>query len=495
VDDHRLSDARPADTLPPEALPPDARPESGLLDLRRPTWRLVLSLAWPALVQQLLVLTVTLSDRLLAGRFQHVDAEQQVASQAAQTTAAYLGWFITSYSILVSVGSTALVARFIGAGDRRSAIHVTNQSLLLALVLGLLGSLAGVAGDATLVELLQLQGPAARFAEDYLRPLFLLLVFQVIESAGIACLVGAGDTRTGLWVLGGVAVINVPLAWAFFHGLGPLHGLGFTGIAVGTAVSHTLGALVVVTVLFRGRAGLHLRLRLLAPHPDLLRRLLRVSVPAAADSLSVAVGQLWFISIINGLGDAPEAAHGIALGWEALGYLSGAAFGTAAMALVGQNLGAGEPGRAARSGWTAFALGGALMTLMGGVFFVLAPQMFLLFCPDPGQEAIIKEGVPVLQLIAFAMPPLASCIIFTSALRGAGDTRVPVLFTWLGFFAVRIPLAYLLTRPYFDLGWTTVPGFNLGLIGAWLAMCVDIVVRGVFFLARFASGRWQRVCV
>jgi Na+-driven multidrug efflux pump len=82
------------------------------------------------------------------------------------------------------------------------------------------------------------------------------------------------------------------------------------------------------------------------------------------------------------------------------------------------------------------------------------------------------------------MPPLASCIIFTGALRGAGDRFVPVLFSWVGFLAVRIPLAYLLTGPA-----------GLGLLGAWLAMFADILLRGGFFLARFAGGRWQRMRV
>ena len=89
----------------------------------------------------------------------------------------------------------------------------------------------------------------------------------------------------------------------------------------------------------------------------------------------------------------------------------------------------------------------------------------------------------MLRLVAFAMPPLASCIILTSALRGAGDTRVPVLFTWLGFFAIRIPLAYLLTRPE----------YGLGLLGAWFAMLADIVVRGAFVLWRFMGGRWRTI--
>jgi putative MATE family efflux protein len=458
-------------------------PLSHLVGVHVPTWRLVLTLAWPVLLQQLLVLTVQLSDRLLAGRFQHVGDEANIASQNAQTTGSYFAWVITNYTIFVSVGSTALVARFVGAGDHKEANAVTHQALVIAAALGILASAVALPLLPTFMALLQLPPDAAGFAVDYLRPLFWLLPFQMIETAGIACLAGAGDTRTGLWVLGGVAVINLPLAWLFFHGAGPLPALGFAGIAVGTAVSHLLGAVLVLVVLWRGRAGLRLRARLFGPRWDLWHRLLRVSAPAAADALSVAAGQLWFLSIVNPLGTAAGAAHGIAIQWEALGYLSGSAFGTAAMTLVGQNLGARRPDAAARSGWTAFVLGLATMSFMGAVFFILAEPMFALFNPRAGQRAVIDAGVPVLRLVAFAMPPLASCIVLTAALRGAGDTRVPVLFTWLGFFVVRIPLAYLLTRPE----------YGLGLLGAWLAMLADIVVRGAFVLWRFAGGRWRTI--
>ncbi|MHB1421903.1 MAG: MATE family efflux transporter [Gemmataceae bacterium] len=501
MDDHQLSDALTgAPPQPPDILPAQADQATAAtthhLDLGKPTWRLMLILAVPALLQQMLVLAVSLSDRWLAGHAHASDPDEQIALQAAQTTANYLAWFISSYTVLVSVGSTALVAHAIGAGDRRSAIHATNQSMLVGVVLGLGGSIVALLGLPTLIELLQLHGETAGFAIAYLQPLFALLVFQVIEAAGIACLVGAGDTMTGLCVRAGVAVFNVPLAWGFFHGFGPLPRLGFVGIALGTAVSNVLGAAAVTAVLLRGRAGLRLEGRSLWPDLVMIRRLLRVSVPAGVDSLSVAVGQLWFLSIINHLSDAAKAAHGIALQWEALGYLSGGAFGTAAMTLVGQNLGAKNPRRAAQSGWMALAQGGALMSFMGALFFVLAVPMFRFFCPDEGQQPIIDEGVPVLRLIAFAMPALASCIVFTNALRGAGDTRVPVLFTWFGFLAVRIPLAYLLTRPEIDLGALgTYKGIDLGLWGAWLAMFADLSVRGIFFLVRFASGRWRSMRV
>jgi len=460
------------------------------------TWRTVLALAWPVLAQQLLILAVALSDQFLAGHFQPEDPSRHIAYQSAQTTAIYLSWLVNSYTVLVTVGSTALVARFIGARDPASASDVTGQSIVLGAILGVAGTVAGLVGLRTLIELLELRGYAGELAVGYLEPLIVLLVFQVVETAGNACLVGAGDTRTGLWVLGGVAIINLPLAWGLFLGVGPFPALGFAGIALGTALSHLLGCVVILVVLVRGRAGLRLTWRGLAPSWSLLRRLLRISVPAGIDSLSGVVCQLWFLSIVNRLGEAAAGAHGIALRIEALGYLSGAAFGTAAMALVGQNLGARRPDLAARSGWLALRLGCLVMSIMGLLFFALAHQLFAVFCPHAVQRPVVEAGVPVLQLIAFAMPPLSCTMVLTFALRGAGDTRVPLLFTWVGFLVVRIPLAYFLALEEIDLGFLGVwPGCNLQLFGAWLAMFADILVRSTFFLVRFASGRWERIRV
>jgi Na+-driven multidrug efflux pump len=250
----------------------------------------------------------------------------------------------------------------------------------------------------------------------------------------------------------------------------------------------------VLLVLWRGRYGLQLRWHFLKPNFSMLRRLLRISLPAGVDSLSVVAGQFWFLSIVNQLGSVAGSAHGVALGWEALGFLSGNAFGIAAMTLVGQNLGAQQPQKAAHSGWVAFALGCLLMSLMGVIMFTLAQPMFELFCPHPWQRPIVETGVPVLRLVAFAMPPLASAIVFTQALRGAGDTAFPVLFTWIGFLLVRIPLAYWLTMSQLDLGPLGIlPGWDLGLFGAWLAMFADLMLRGALFMYRFASGAWQKI--
>src|SRR5205814_8898281 len=117
----------------------------------------------------------------------------QVAYQAAQTTPIYLSWLVNSYTVLVTVGSTALVARLVGAGKSADAVHVANQTVTLGLILGAAGSLLGLAGRESLVHLLQLDGESAAFTVGYLTPMFAFPGFQVVQLGVNASLVGAVD--------------------------------------------------------------------------------------------------------------------------------------------------------------------------------------------------------------------------------------------------------------------------------------------------------------
>ncbi len=452
----------------------------------------VFYLAWPALILQFLHLIINLWDRFIAGRFLLVDSSSHLSIQTAQTTGQYFAWLISSYSVIVTVGTTALIARFIGACDFKSASKVVQQSIFLAFLLGTLASILAISFVPFILQFIGLQGNAASEAYGFLFNIFILLPFQMVEAAGIACLVGAGNTFAGLMVLFFVTLLNIPLSFILATGFLGIVNLGFPGIALGTSLSHTVGSLIVLMLLWRGSSGLKWDCREKADF-DILLRLLRISLPAGLDSLSIGIGQFLFLAIINRLGEAAGGAHGIALGWEALGYLSGAAFGTAATALVGLNLGAGLPKEAARCAWTAYGLGAVFMSFMGGLFYFFAEPMFLVFCPEPGQSEIIRIGAPVLRLIAFAMPFLASCIIMTAALRGAGDTRMPVIYTVIGFFLLRIPVALLFARNPDQSDF--MPTLALGLLGAWIAMFVDLFVRGILLLTRFSTGAWKNVKV
>ncbi|QEL20384.1 MATE family efflux transporter [Limnoglobus roseus] len=449
-------------------------------------WRQVLKLALPALAQQYLLLFIQHYDQFLAGPFGE-------SHKAALNTANYIYWLTTCYAVVISAGATALVGRFVGANDRHMANHTTGQAIFLAVVMGLIATAVAWPFLPELLSLLRLKDAAPQIAAAYLSPLVLMVTMQLIETGGIACLIGAGDTRTGLYVLSGVVLVNVPVAYFASRGFGGSE-LNFVGIAWGTALSHTIGGLAVLTLLIRGRSGLKLTLANLKPDWPLLGRLLRVSIPAAADSLSIAACQLWFLRIVNDLGNEASSAHGIALRWEAFGYQAGGAFGTASMAIISQNLGARRPDQAARGGWMMFAAACGTMSFMGLMFYLFAWPMCRFYSPH--DENIAGLGVQALTTVAFAMPALASAIVFTQALRGAGDTRVGVFYSWFGFLVVRIPLAYLLTGREISLGpFGTIAGFDMGLFGAWLAMLVDIWVRGLLFLLRFSSGKWKRVKV
>lgn len=443
----------------------------------------ILRLAWPALLQQYTFFLIQQYDQFLARNF---SAEHQ----SALTTANYLYWFMSSYSVIVSAGATALVGRCIGAKDFPLAHRATGQVIVLAIAFGALATLLAFTGLPLLLEALQLKQNAPKIAEEYLAPLATILVLQLIETAGIACLVGSGDTKTGLMVLVGVALVNVPVAYALSGGAGPALDFGFTGIAMGTAIAHSLGGITILGLLLRGRSGLKISPALLIPDFEILRRLLRVSIPAAVDSLSIAACQLWFLSIVNRLGQDASAAHGIALRWEGLGYLAGVAFGAAAASLVSQSLGQKRPDSAEKFGWSAFALGGGMMTALGFVFFHLAGPMCEFY--SPGKPQVTELATVALRTIAFSMPAVAAWIIFTAALRAAGDTRILAVFSWTGFLGVRIPLALYLSQESFDLGpLGIVHGLNWGLAGAWLAMVADLYFRGILFVWRWMSGRWK----
>lgn len=436
----------------------------------------VLALALPALAQQYLFFFIQNYDQYLARSFSS-------EHKAALTTANYLYWFVSSYSVVVSAGATAVVGRLVGAKDSSGANRAAGQAILLAFLFGSLGLLAALPGLPLLMDIVKLEAGASAIAVQYLTPLIFILPIQMMETGGIACLVGAGDTRTGLFTLLAVATVNCPVAYGLSTGAWGLPNWGFTGIAIGTASAHMAGGIFVLTLLLRGRSGLKIRQSDLLPDGTMLKRLLRVSIPAAFDSLSIAVCQFWFLRIVNALGPIVAASHGIALRWEGLGYLSGAAFSAAGVSLVARNLGAKRPDLASKGGWTAFAIGAIVMTLWGIVFASLARPMSSMYVESnlPDHDAVVEGSVTALRTIAVVMPWLAGAIIFTGALRAAGDARFPVVFTWIGFLGVRIPLGYWLTGP--TGGW--------GIFGVWLAMNADIVLRGTLLIVRFARGSWK----
>ena len=452
---------------------------SALVDPSRPMTAQVFRLAAPNLIEQALLYLVGLSDTILAGRYL---TEEHLA---AITVSSYLFWFLGSLMTVVSVGATALVARLIGGRDAKSANRITQQSVTLGLILGVVICGLGELAAPGLVQALNLKGGAAAGATWFLRVVLLSVPLGGVMAAGIACLHGVGDTRTGMWVMVLVNAVNVGLAWPLVRGFGPIPALGFSGIVFGTAISEAVGGVAIVWVLARGQSGLKLSWEGFRLDWADCWRILRISLPASGESLTTIFCQLWFLSLINELGPTATAAHGVAIRCEAMAFLTATAFSISARTLVGQYLGAGRPDQAMRAGQAAWALGVVALIIIGTLLYFAAGSMLDLFLGGR-QPAVVLEGVPVLRIVAFALPFLATMNILTGALQGAGDTRWPWVIVLVGYFGLRIPLTYALTDP---------DGFALGLRGAWFAMFADLAVRGVLVAARFQHGGWKQARV
>ena len=219
--------------------------------------------------------------------------------------------------------------------------------------------------------------------------------------------------------------------------------LGWTGIALGTAIGHCCGATIILALLIGGRAGYHLRLRSCGPTSTSSAASSRSASPAASTRSLVSICHLIYLRIILHLGDVAAAAHGVAIQVEALGYMPGGAFQIAAATMTGQYLGAGDFHRARHSVLIACGVAATVMMAAGIVFYVAAVPLSAFFLGGY-KSNVLPLCVELLHVIAFVMLPLAVMMVLVGALRGAGDTRWPLALTLFGFIVIRVPLAMYL---------------------------------------------------
>lgn len=444
------------------------QPRSGQAAIRHD----VLRLALPAMGEQLLSMMVGIVDTFLVG---HLGA----ASLAAVGLANQWVFMATMLFGAIATGSTALIARFIGAQEPDQANEVLRQSMLLGALIGLIATLLGLSFAQQAVALLGAEQDVIGLGTSYLRVVSSIFFFSTLMFIGNASLRGAGDTRTPLFVMLVVNVLNIVVAWTAINGPFGLPKLGVAGSALGAATGRLVGGLLVLGILLRGRANIQLKLANLRPDWALIRRILRVGLPSGLEQLLFRTGHMVFARILAELGTVAYAANQVAMNGWSLSFMPGFGFALAATTLVGQSLGAKDPEGAQRRGYTAYRMGAALMGTVGLAFLLFPAQIVGFFTDDP---QVIAIGTMPLRMVGLIQPLLAATMIFTGGLRGAGDTRWPMIVTGSSIWLVRLPLAYLFALV---LDW--------GLPGAWGALALDLSLRGLLNFLRFRGGRWKTI--
>lgn len=480
--------------------PQDGRIRAGKL-AGRTMWSAIWVVALPVLMQQLMQACVGMVDKLLGGQLPsaiRLDAMDGIG------LGTFVGWFIMIAMTGLGVGGQVIIARAMGSGDRHDASAALGQSVVLSL---LWGAVVGVILWFSATPLAQLSGltpEATHWCEVYVRTIAIGMPFCGLNSVGTMCLHGAGESAKPLQISVLVNIVNIVGALAVsgidLHiGSYVLHNpfpheptaWGVFGIAAGAAMAYFVGGVATLVVLLRGVKDLRLEARYLRVESLMAWRIIRVGIPNFLEGLVMWGVQLFVMKFI-GLAAAARAvegsvkggligAHTIAVQWESFSFLPGFAMGTAAGAVAGQYLGAGSPGLARKAIWSCTFVGMAIMGTLGVVFMTAGTFLTSLISTEPIHLEVVPKCLFTCGMVQLFF---ALAMVVRNGLRGVGDAKWLLGITMGSCCLIRLPLAYVFGVL---LPW--------GLPGIWIGLCLELVCRGLFFLARFLWGDWARIRV
>ena len=378
----------------------------------------------------------------------------------------------------LSIATTAMVARRIGARNRSGATKIAVQSLQLTVLASLCVTVLGVSTARHTLIWLGASPDVWRLGTPYLRiifagclPMFLLFMVGAI-------LLGAGDAMTPMKVMGGSTLLNILLDYLLIFGPGPFPRMGVMGAAVGSTLARGLGMVVGMLVLCHPGSAVPLRGARLHLDWKTMGTLVKLGIPGSAQLALRNLSALVLTRLVAEFGTLALAGYGIGMRINMVLMSIGFGIGASSAALVGQNLGAGQPSRAERTGWTAAGQWAAVMATVGAIFWFYAPHLVGLFSSETG---VVEAGGSFIRTVSWVYPFLAISLVLARSLNGAGDTVSPTVIITVGLFGLRIPLALFLSR-----------GTGLGVEGIWLAIASSMVTDGSLMALWFSRGVWKR---
>ena len=380
-------------------------------------------------------------------------------------------------AIGLGMGVTAMVSRRIGAKDPIAAAYVVGQSIWVGAAIAIV---IGTCGVIYAADLLSMMGASDAVIEEGSGFTAMLLggnasiLYLFLLNAGFR---GAGDAPVALRSLTLANGLNILLDPCLIFGLGPFPELGVTGAAVATTIGRSAGVAYLFYYLFAGKGRLQFQARNLAISPELISRMITISVGGMGQFLIATSSWIAIMRIVAIYGSAPIAAYTIALRMIEFVFLPAWGLGNAAATLVGQNLGAGKVERAEQSVWRASKYNAIFMSALGVFFLVGAPRIVGLFSSDP---EILRYGTNCLRILGIGYPVYAVGMIIIQSLNGAGDTRTPSLLNFICFWIVQIPLAYWLAT-----------SAGLGPNGVFVAIVVSESILTILGVIVFRRGRWR----
>jgi len=435
----------------------------------------IFKLSIPVAIENVLHMSVFIIDAVMVGRL-GTDALASIGLAGA------LYFTISMVFSSLSVGSASIVARHIGAKEKEAAQVVGAQAVLMSLILGVLVTPLLLVFAEKMLVLMSAEPQVSALGKSYLQIIGGFFIFRLIILACNGILRGAGDTKTPMKVTIIINCINILFNWLLIFGIGPFPRWGVAGAAWATAIAYTIGTVLLCTKLFTGRCILRISIRqIIQFHFESVKRIIRISIPAAIDAFLTQIGFLIFAKIVAILGTIPLAAHQIAIRIESISFMPGFALAVSTATLVGQSLGTKNVNLALLSMRRSCYFAMALMGFFAFIFLIFPAQMATIFKPEP---SVLSLAVVCVMIAALEQPALAIYMVYSGGLRGAGDTISPMIITIVGTLCFHVPISYLFG---ITLGW--------GLAGVWFGSALDWICRAIAIYILYRRGRWKRVKV
>jgi len=433
------------------------------------------SLSLPALLNMFLISLVGMVDMIMVGRLG--PAAISAVGMVNQPVLVIISVFMA-----LTVGTTALVARFIGAKDINRAKDIARQSIVVSIFFGIILLHLLYLFAAQIERAMGAEPQVLALGVTYMRTIAIGTPFNVSAMGLGAILRGSGDMKTPLIADIIANLFNIYGDYSLIFGKFGAPALGVAGAGIATSIARFISSMILLYVLYRGKTVVKLSLKE-SYHLNFntLKRIFNIGVPSALEQLILRTGQLAFVRIVAVLGTVAFATHQIAMNIQSLSFMPGQAFYIAATTLVGQLLGANKPDIAEESANQTRLLGMMVSGISAFTIFFFGKYLTMLYTND---VAIIEQSRICPRIIALLQPAQSTQFILAGALRGGGDTRFPLYSTILGIWGMRVALAYLFVMIF---GW--------GLTGAWLAIGFDQVLRAMVIYSRFRSGKWKQLQV
>jgi len=388
---------------------------------------------------------------------------------------------ILFFAILLTfiVGSSVIINRHLGAGQRWEANHILGQALMLGIVMSILVALLWFFGAPILFKLIrENQHVAQQSGIQYLHTLSYFAPFLITNFIAMGIIRAAGDTKISMVLNLMINIINVTLTPVLIFGLFGFPRLEVKGAALATSIAHTIGFFATLYVLRSHRSRLFLSFReLTTPNLKSFKRLFKAGVPTTIEQLFWALGQMVITSYAAILGIIFLAAHQVLMRIQAILTMFYMGFSLGAMTLVGQNIGAEQHKEAESVARVAGYVVFVVVLLVAGVLLIFSRPLITLFTADPQVVAI---GTKLIKLFAIIQIPKAVNAVVMGNLRGAGELK------WLMWLAIMSVI-------FVESGLTWIAAFvlNLSLLGIWLMTGTDEIVRLVLNYWRFRGGKWK----